>query len=126
MLGTDLGGLLKFKPWGATNLANHLTGALQVVGILIEVLDSYKKAEAEEKFRNAVKGMNDDFDKTQQELLSMLQGDDFLERSFPEYTALKEKVENGEMRIKEIEARKADIEQWVEECKKIASVCNML
>ena len=56
----------------------------------------------------------------------MLQGDDFLERSFPEYTALKEKVENGEMRIKEIEARKADIEQWVEECKKIASVCNML
>ena len=126
MLGTDLGGLLKFKPWGATNLASHLTNALQVVGIIMEIWDSYKKAEAEEKFRNAVKGMNDDFDKTQQELLSMLQGDDFLERSFPEYTALKEKVENGEMRIKEIEARKADIEQWVEECKKIASVCNML
>ena len=70
--------------------------------------------------------MNDDFDKTQQELLSMLQGDDFMERSFPEYVDLKEKVENGEMCIKEIEAKKVDVEQWVEECKKIASVCNML
>ena len=126
MLGTDLGGLLKFKPWGATNLASHLTNALQVVGIIMEIWDSYKKAEAEEKFRNAVKGMNDDFDKTQQELLSMLQGDDFMERSFPEYVDLKDKVENGKMCFKEIEAKNVDVEQWVEECKKIASVCNVL
>lgn len=126
MLGTDLGSVLKFKPWGAAKLANNLGNALQVVGIIMELWDSYKKAEAQEKFNKAVKGMNDDFDKMQQELLELIQGKDFMERVFPEYVRLKTEVANSEEKIEEIEAKKEAMKQWLEEGKKIATACASL
>ena len=42
-LGVELGSLLKFKPWGAVNLAKGLNGALAFVGIAFELWDSWEQ-----------------------------------------------------------------------------------
>lgn len=126
MFGKDLGELLKFKPWGATQMAGKISNTLQVVNIAMEIRDSYKKQQEEEKFRNAVKKLIENFDTLQEKLLEFIQGDDFLEKSLPGYVPLKEKLENGEMQIEEIESKKMGLVRWIEDCKKIATECGKL
>lgn len=126
MFGKDLGELLKFKPWGATQMAGKISNTLQVVNIAMEIRDSYKKQQEEEKFRNAVKKLIENFDTLQEKLLEFIQGDDFLEKSLPGYVPLKEKLENGEMQIEEIESKKMGLVRWIEDCKKIATECRKL
>jgi Dynamin-like helical domain len=50
-IGVDLGGMLKFKSWGAVKLANGLNGALAILGIAFEVWDSYAKFQRERAFK---------------------------------------------------------------------------
>nr|GFC61943.1 hypothetical protein [Tanacetum cinerariifolium] len=79
-LGLDLGKMLKFKPWGAVNLAKNINGALAVVGLALEAWDTYQQVQREEAFRKSVQQMIENFDTQRRELIALLDSEDFVER----------------------------------------------
>jgi GTP-binding protein EngB required for normal cell division len=87
-LGVDLGKALKFKPWGAVNLAKNLNGILSVVGLALEAWDSYERQKREEQFRKAITEMVDNFNTQREELLAMIQDPSFEKNFFPDFASL--------------------------------------
>ncbi len=59
-VGVDLA--LKFKPWGAVNLAGNVNKALPLIGIAFEVWDSWKESQKIEKLEKAKEEMKSNFD----------------------------------------------------------------
>lgn len=59
-VGIDLA--LKFKPWGAVNLAGSINKALPLIGLVIEVWDSWKESQKIEKLEKAKEEMKSNFD----------------------------------------------------------------
>jgi hypothetical protein len=112
-LGLDLSKYLKFKPWGATKLANGATGFLAVIGLGLELWDSYEKSEQERKFREAVAEMVSDFEKQRKEMIDLLNGDDFIIKFFPNYVELKKNLQNIEDNISEMDKQQQSFEEWV-------------
>lgn len=94
MVGFDLGKNLKFAPWGAHKLAGGVNGALAGVGFMMEVWDSYKEYEREQKFRQGV----EDFVKTMEaqraslvaELDAQAGGSVFTQTYFPALLEMRE------------------------------------
>lgn len=89
VIGVDLGNLLKFKPWGAVNLAKGINGALAFVGVALEVWDSWEQHKKEEAFNKAVAQMVKNFEQQRQELLGVIEVEDFCDKFFPDYVELK-------------------------------------
>ncbi|MCI3947108.1 labile enterotoxin output A [Pseudomonas syringae] len=87
-LGVDLGKALKFKPWGAVNLAKNLNGILSVAGLALEAWDSYERKKREEQFRKAITEMVDNFNTQREELLAMIQDASFEKNFFPDFALL--------------------------------------
>lgn len=111
-LGLDLGKMLKFKPWGAVNLAKNINGILSVAGLVMEAWDSYERMQREESFTKTKKQMVDHFERQRQELLELINADDFCERFFPEYTVLQTDVQGVGKTITEQEQLCQQFEQW--------------
>lgn len=88
-LGLDLTKALKFKPWGAVNLAKNINGVLAVAGLALEAYDSWKHHERKEAVNEAVKDMITNFNAQREELLAMVNSDIFQANFFPDYAALK-------------------------------------
>jgi len=84
----DLGKMLKFKPWGAVNLAKNINGALAVVGFALEAWDTYQQVQREEAFRKSQQQMVENFDKQRKEMIELLDSEHFIVRFFPAYQEL--------------------------------------
>ncbi len=59
-VGIDLA--LKFKPWGAVNLAGSINKGLPLIGLAFEVWDSWKESQKIEKLEKAKREMKSHFD----------------------------------------------------------------
>ncbi len=88
MVGVDLGNLLKFKPWGAVNLAKGINGTLVFVGVVLEAWDSWSESKREGEFANSIEEMVSSFEKQRVELLSLINGEQFVPTFFPEHSSL--------------------------------------
>ena len=99
MLGSDLGSFLKFKPWGATNLAKGLNGVLAAAGVALQIFSEYQRVEAERKFQVAVDNMVKDLDTMRKEFLKLVQSNDFTRQFFPEYIKLTEALQAEQQNI---------------------------
>lgn len=113
-LGLDLGKALKFKPWGAANLAKSINGAIIVVGLIFEAYDSYKRHEREEMFREAIKDMVSNFDLQREELLALINSESFQERFFPDYAALKANADDVKDAINTQTQLRSQFQAWRE------------
>lgn len=82
-VGLDLGKMLKFKPWGAVNLAKNINGALAVFGLALEAWDSWEQSQREKAFREAIASMVENFEQQRSELLGLINGPDFPNASLP-------------------------------------------
>ncbi|WP_231623304.1 LeoA/HP0731 family dynamin-like GTPase [Helicobacter pylori] len=69
-VGVDLA--LKFKPWGAVNLAGSINKALPLIGLAFEVWDSWKESQKIEKLEKAKREMESDFNNQKQEILDLI------------------------------------------------------
>ena len=83
LAGVDLSSILKFKPWGAINLASRLNAVFAVLGFVLEMWDSIKRKQEEAKFTKDVKDMVNDFEKQRKEILNLINGDNFIDTFFP-------------------------------------------
>lgn len=111
-LGVDLGKALKFKPWGAVNLAKNLNGILSVAGLALEAWDSYERKKREDQFRQAIAEMVDNFNNQREELLNMIQDVSFEERFFPDYASLDANAADVQVAIDTQKKLREQFREW--------------
>lgn len=111
-IGLDLAKMLKFKPWGATNLAKGINGALAALGLALEAWDSWERAKRQERFKEVIDKMVDNFNSQREELLALINGDDFISRFFSDYVDLQEDVNQISLQVENQRARSARFHDW--------------
>ena len=115
MMGTDLSQVLKFKPWGATKLANSLGSLVAVVGVLVEIWDEYKQRKAEEDFHAAINQFIEDVETIQKEIIELINSSDFAKKFFPAYITLKENLDIEKENIKDYKDKQNQFNSWCQE-----------
>lgn len=113
-IGVDLSKYLKFKPWGATKFANATNGAFAVLGLALEAWDSCEKAKKEREFMEGIKEMKENFEKQKKEILKYIDGEEFINNTFPTYISLQKSILLVEDDIKTIEGKQELLKQWVD------------
>ncbi|WP_137173025.1 LeoA/HP0731 family dynamin-like GTPase [Massilia sp. HP4] len=111
-IGLDLGKMLKFKPWGATNLAKGVNGALAVVGLALEAWDSWEQAKRREEFQKAMAKMVDNFERQREELVQLLDGPRFVEQFFAGFLELQADVEEVQNNVEQQRVQRRRFHEW--------------
>ena len=111
-LGMDLGGMLKFKPWGATKLANGIGSALAVLGLALELWDSWKQEQQKLKFQQAMLSIQDNLSSQRQEIISLIDGQNFIEDFFPAHQKLNKQLCNLQNELDQISKKYERFKEW--------------
>lgn len=114
-VGLNLKEALKFKPWGAVNLAGHINKALPLLGIAIDAWDSWSQAQKVAEFQKAKKELVENLQKQQKEILVLIDSDSFTINFFPIYEELKSKVEEIKSTYEEYEQKQFSFDLWKKE-----------
>lgn len=115
MVGVDLAKYMKFKPWGAVNFAAKANAAIAVAGLVLEVWDSYKKAQEEAKFRDLVAEIVSMLETQRKGLLEALNNKDFIYQLFPAYQTLQENLNLVVQANERSFERKKSFDEWQHE-----------
>lgn len=112
-VGIDLA--LKFKPWGAVNLAGNLNKALPLIGIAFEVWDSWKESQKIEKLEKAKEEMKSNFDNQKQEILNLINDETrFKQTCFPSVFDLEKCIQTCEESVKKTQECAQGLEKWIQ------------
>ncbi len=112
-VGIDLA--LKFKPWGAVNLAGNINKGLPFIGLAFEVWDSWKESQKIEKLEKAKREMESDFNNQKQEILALINDETrFKQACFPEIFELERSFQELEESIKKTQECAQGLEKWIE------------
>lgn len=112
MVGLDIGKLLKFKPWGAVNLAKGVNGALSFLGVAMEAWDSWEQHKREKIFSEAVDKMVENFTNQRESILEQLNSDDFISIYFGRYIKLNDELSLLEQTLEESKTRRNIFAKW--------------
>ena len=119
MVGLDVSKYLKFKPWGATKLANGLGSALAVVGIALEAWDSYKEQENQDKFAETIRTMIANFQEQSKEVTKLVDAPDFCDQFFPAFVSLKQQLTAIDIEMNMLQERQMRFKKWYDNGKAI-------
>ncbi|GHR43318.1 hypothetical protein VN1261_10410 [Helicobacter pylori] len=112
-VGIDLA--LKFKPWGAVNLAGSINKGLPLIGIVFEVWDSWKESQKIEKLEKAKEEMKSNFDGQKQEILDLINDETkFKQACFPSVFELEETIQACEENVKKTQECAQGLEKWIQ------------
>ncbi|WP_420993672.1 LeoA/HP0731 family dynamin-like GTPase [Cupriavidus sp. 30B13] len=111
-VGVDLGKMLKFKPWGAVNLAKGINGVLAFAGLALEAWDSWEQAKREEKFRESIEMMVANFNNQRMELLQLIDGVHFVDHFFSEYIELRSNVAEVQLDVVQRRQQRDRFNAW--------------
>ncbi|RVY18222.1 labile enterotoxin output A [Helicobacter pylori] len=112
-VGIDLA--LKFKPWGAVNLAGNLNKALPLIGLAFEVWDSWKESQEIEKLEKAKEEMKSNFDGQKQEILNLINDETrFKQTCFPMALELEKCIQACEESVKKTQEFSEGLEKWIQ------------
>lgn len=110
--GIDLA--LKFKPWGAVNLAGSINKGLPLIGLVIEVWDSWKESQKIEKLEKAKEEMKSNFDGQKQEILDLINDETrFKQTCFSSTLELEKSLQEIKGAIKKMQACDQEFEKWI-------------
>ncbi|MBH0235731.1 LeoA/HP0731 family dynamin-like GTPase [Helicobacter pylori] len=111
--GVDLA--LKFKPWGAVKLAGNLNKGLPLIGLVIEVWDSWKESQKIEKLEKAKEEMKSNFDEQKQEILDLINDETrFKQTCFPNAFELEKCIQACEESVKKTQECAQGLEKWIQ------------
>ncbi len=112
-VGVDLA--LKFKPWGAVNLAGSINKGLPFIGLAFEVWDSWKESQKIEKLEKAKEEMKSNFDNQKQEILDLINDETgFKQTCFPMALKLEECIQACEENVKKTQECAQGLEKWIQ------------
>lgn len=110
--GMDIAKFMKFKPWGAVNMAKGVNGALAFVGVALEAWDSYSQYKREEEFKKAIKQMVENFEIQRKELLELINSNEFKEKFFNEYIVLTTRLSALAVNLTENQEQQKRFNAW--------------
>ncbi len=111
-VGIDLA--LKFKPWGAVNLAGSINKGLPLIGLAFEVWDSWKESQKIEKLEKAKEEMKSNFDNQKKEILDLINDETkFKQTCFPNALELEKSFQEIEEKIKKTQECDQEFEKWI-------------
>ncbi len=112
-VGMDLA--LKFKPWGAVNLAGSINKGLPLIGLAFEVWDSWKESQKIEKLEKAKEEMKSNFDGQKQEILNLINDETrFKQTCFPSVFDLEKCIQACEENVKKTQECAQGLEKWIQ------------
>ncbi|GAA9723749.1 50S ribosome-binding GTPase [Helicobacter pylori] len=112
-VGIDLA--LKFKPWGAVNLAGNINKGLPLIGLAFEVWDSWKESQKIEKLEKAKEEMKSNFDGQKQEILDLINDETrFKQTCFPSVLELEKCIQACEESVKKTQECAQGLEKWIQ------------
>ncbi len=112
-VGIDLA--LKFKPWGAVNLAGSINKGLPLIGLAFEVWDSWKESQKIEKLEKAKEEMKSHFDGQKQEILNLINDETrFKQTCFPSVFELEKCIQACEENVKKTQECAQGLEKWIQ------------
>ncbi|WRE34090.1 50S ribosome-binding GTPase [Helicobacter pylori] len=112
-VGVDLA--LKFKPWGAVNLAGSINKGLSLIGLAFEAWDSWKESQKIEKLEKAKREMESDFNNQKQEILALINDETkFKQTCFPSALELEKCIQEIEEKIKKTQECDQEFEKWIQ------------
>ncbi|OBV37932.1 LeoA/HP0731 family dynamin-like GTPase [Janthinobacterium psychrotolerans] len=112
MVGLDLGKYLKFKPWGASNLAKNINGVFAIAGLALEAWDSLEQAKRQEQFTKLRATMVANFGQQRAELLSLIDDPAFNETFFSDYVTLVGDVEAVRKDVAQRQQQREKFHAW--------------
>lgn len=112
IVGLDLASMLKFKPWGAVNLAKGINGALVFVGVALEAWNSWSEHQKQKEFEKQVEKMVDHFEYQREFLLECIDGPDFIDKFFPVHIEIRKSMEDLQESIQLQSERRTRFETW--------------
>ncbi|WQZ30572.1 50S ribosome-binding GTPase [Helicobacter pylori] len=111
-VGIDLA--FKFKPWGAVNLAGSINKGLPLIGLVIEVWDSWKESQKIEELEKAKGEMKSNFDGQKQEILDLINDEKtFKEKCFPSIFDLEKSLQEIKEAIEKTQEYDQEFEKWI-------------
>ncbi len=111
----DIDLALKFKPWGAVNLAGSINKGLPLIGLVIEVWDSWKESQKIEKLEKAKEEMKSNFDGQKQEILDLINDETrFKQTCFPNVFDLEKCIQACEENVKKTQECAQGLEKWIQ------------
>lgn len=115
---------IKFKPWQAVKIANVINKGIPIIGAILgiglELWDSYSKKKKEEEFLKAKKQMKEDFEKQRKEYKELIENaEEFDKNVFKNYFKLGNNITKLSNELSEKVKEKERFENWKEEAKAI-------
>ncbi|MGL2482678.1 LeoA/HP0731 family dynamin-like GTPase [Helicobacter pylori] len=111
--GIDLA--LKFKPWGAVNLAGSINKGLPLIGLAFEAWDSYNKYQKQQELEKAKGEMKSNFDGQKQEILALINDETrFKQTCFPSVFELEKCIQACEENVKKTQECAQGLEKWIQ------------
>lgn len=115
LIGLNLKDALKFKPWGAINLAGSINKALPLIGIAVDAWDTWNQAKKQEEFQRAKKELIENLQTHQSTILKYIDADDFIKNCFPIFNDLKYKIAEIKATHTEHELKTKSFASWRKE-----------
>lgn len=113
-IGINVGTALNFKPWRAVKFANGATAAVAAIGLALEVWDSYRQYEKEQKFQDAKAKIVEMLENQMKELLGTINDKKFY-ALFSGYEPLKNALEDTQNGLQTLESTSAEFEKWIKQ-----------
>lgn len=113
IVGLDLGKYLKFQPWGAVKLAGTIGAVLSVLSMLLEIWDTYKRKEAEDKLQEAKKELANALIAQKEEMLNLVNSPEFKATFFQFALTLESNLNDIESTLKEQDSKKQKMLTWL-------------
>ena len=115
---------IKFKPWEAGKIANYINKGVPIIGSILgiglEIWDSYSKKQQEEEFLKAKNKIKEDFDKQRKEYKNFIKNpEEFDKNVFKIYFKLGDNISKLSNELSEKEKEKEIFKNWMEKAKAI-------
>ena len=114
-VGVNVGTALNFKPWGAIKFTNGALAVLSVLNLALELWDSWRQYEKEQKFQEAKSKIVEMLEKQMNELLSTINDTKKFYALFSGYEPLKNALEDTQKDLQTLESISVEFEKWVEQ-----------
>lgn len=119
-IGINVGKMLNFKPWGAVNFAKGANTALAVAGVVLEVWDTIKRQEMEQKFQEAKRELNNLLENQMKDILETINDDSKFLMLFQGYEELENALNTTQQNLEKIELFNKEFNEWVKQGKVLA------
>ena len=115
---------IKFKPWQAVKIANAINKGIPIIGAILgiglELWDSFSKSQQEKMFLEAKKQMKENFEKQRKEYKELIENvEEFDKNVFKSYFKLDDNITKLSNELLEKEKEKEIFKNWMEKAKAI-------